>query len=252
MSGASTVSRRERRRPALAGMLGSALLCTLPAVEAHAQTRIGRLFSSPEQRVELDRLRHGYDDGQDAKPVVDRTGGEFRFESTRRSSALAVTFNGVILRSDGHRVAWVDGVETAEGATTPAGVRIDADHTPGGRLRIRLSHARSSAILAPGQFVGDGGRAREAYESRSDRATVGNFGRHEADPHGGARAEDAVASAGLPEWGSAEEMATDLVPQSSPRARTGTSVLGTRVLDVQPAGDGMRMEGAPAKSDSGG
>ena len=233
-------------------MLGSALLCCALAPDAYAQTRIARLFSSPAQRVELDRLRHEYDDGKDAEPAVDRTEGEFRLESTRRSSALAVTFNGVILRSDGHRVAWVDGVETAEGATTPAGVRIDADHTPGGRLRIRLSHARSSAVLAPGQFVGDGGRAREAYESRSDRVAGENFDKHEADSHGGASAEDAVASAGLPEWGSTEEVATDLVPQSSRRARTGTSVLGTRVLDVQPAGDGVRMEGAPAKSDSGG
>ena len=204
-----------------------------------------------EERVELDRLRHRYHDGKDAEPVVDRTEGELRLEPVRGPPALSATFNGVIHRSDGHRVAWVDGVETAEGETTRDGVRIDAVHTSGGRLHIRLSHGRTSTVLEPGQFAGDGGRAREAYESRIEGAAGGNFGKHEADSETGARAEDAVASAGLPRWVPSEARGTNLVPPSSPRARAGASAHGTGVLHVQPAGDGMHIEGAPVESDSG-
>jgi len=235
----------------LAGLLGSAVLNSAAAADSHAQTRIGRLFSGPQQRIELDRLRNHPDFGMDAAPVAGRTGGEFRPEIQRGPSALAVKFNGIVVRSDGHRVAWIDGVETAEGETTPTGVRIGADHTPGGRLRIRLSHGRTSAVLEPGQFVDDGGRMHEAYESRSNGVAGGNFGEHEADTYGGAGVEDAAASAELRKSVSHEETATDLVQASLRGARTGTSPLGTRVRDVQPAGDGMRMEDAPAKRDSG-
>lgn len=165
-----------RRRAVLGGVLGSAVLCALPAADACAQTRIGRLFSSPAQRVVLDGLRNGSDEAMDAEPVVERTEGELPPESPGDPSALAVRFDGVVVRSDGHWVSWIDGVETAEGATTPAGVRIDADHTPGGRLRIRLSHGQSSAVLEPGQFIDENGMMRKTYELRSNDATLRNSG----------------------------------------------------------------------------
>lgn len=179
----------------LACVLGSALLDFAVAADSHVQSRIGRLFSSPEQRVELDRLRNESGDGKDAETVVERTAGEIRSEPELGPSAFRVTFDGIVIRSDGHRVAWIDGMEAVVGETTPTGVRIDADHTPGGRVRIRLSHGRTSTVLEPGQFVNDGGRAREAYERRSNPVAGGFAHKRAIDSDGGAEKVDAATSA---------------------------------------------------------
>ena len=105
--------------------------------------------------------------------MVERTGGEFRPEPEGSPSVFPVTFNGIVIRGDGHRVAWIDGVEAAVGETTLTGVRVDSDHDFGGRIRIRLSHGQTSAALEPGQFVDDGGRTHETYERRSNPVASG-------------------------------------------------------------------------------
>ena len=151
--------------PVPVGMLGSILLSLFPATDSYAEQRIGRLFSSPEQRIELDRMRNDPGPGVEAEPIVDRAGLDSRHESASHRPAHAVTVNGVVLRGDGHRVAWIDGVEIAAGTTTPAGVRIEAQ-APGGGLRIRLPEGRASAVLKPGQALDANGRVREVYERR--------------------------------------------------------------------------------------
>ena len=134
------------------------------------QPRIGRLFSSPEQRAELDRLRNNPGSGEVAEPVVAEPRLESGPEPERGLPALAVTINGVVSRGDGHRVAWVNGVETVAGTTTIEGVRIDTDHGPGGQVRIRLPEGRMSAALKPGQTIDVvNGRVLEAYEHRSTK-----------------------------------------------------------------------------------
>ena len=172
----SRAARRRRRERALAGVFGSALLALLPATDSYAQSRIGRLFSSPEQRIELDRLRNDPGSGEVAEPVVAEPRLESGPEPERGLPALAVTINGVVLRGDGHRVAWVNGVETVAGTTTPAGIRIDADHTPGGRVRIRLPEGRMSADLKPGQTIDENGRVRDVYEHRWSGGGLQNIG----------------------------------------------------------------------------
>ena len=165
-SGAASIPTAARRRPAhvWAGVLGSVIPSLFPAADSYAQSRIDRLFSSPEQRIELDRLRDEPDSGEEAEPVVDRTGPEFRPEPAGGRPASAVTLDGVVLRSGGYRVAWVNGVETAVGAAPPAGVRVDAEQVPDGRLRIRWPEGGTSAALKPGQTIDAEGRMRDAYE----------------------------------------------------------------------------------------
>ena len=235
----------------LACVLGSALLDFAVAADSHVQSRIGRLFSSPEQRVELDRLRNESGDGKDAETVVERTAGEIRSEPELGPSAFPVTFDGIVIRSDGHRVAWIDGMEAVVGETTPTGVRIDADHTPGGRVRIRLSHGRTSTVLEPGQFVNDGGRAREAYERRSNPVAGGFAHKRAIDSDGGAEKVDAATSADS--RGSVPPVArpTNVLGVLPQKMRIGPALLRTRLPNVQPAGDGMREKGSPDKPDSG-
>ena len=158
----------------LAGLVAGALPPFVPVADSYAQSRIGRLFSTPEQRIALDMLRDEPASGEIAAPIPVRTDREFLPEPEDAPPAFAATLDGVVVRSDGHRLTWIDGVETTAGGVTPAGVRVTTDHAPGGRLRIRLSRGATSAVLEPGQSVDANGRVRAVYERRPVQAT----GRH--------------------------------------------------------------------------
>ena len=186
-----TTARRRWNAPAPIEMLGSTLLFLFPAADSYAEQRIGRLFSSPEQRMELDRMRNDPGFGKKSEPAADRPASGSRSEPATASGSLpesagarlarAVTLNGVVLRSDGHRVAWIDGVESATGTTLPAGVRIEAQRTPGGSLYVRLPEGRASAALKPGQTIDAKGRVREVYERRPTNGGPGTY-RHDRTP----------------------------------------------------------------------
>ena len=169
---------RSARSPA--GAIGCALLILSPAPGLHAQERLGRLFSSPEQRLELDRLRDAPGFGRTPEPAAvsaaplpvsgPESGPESRPESRPGSRqgtpTLAVRFDGVILRGGVRRVSWINGVMTGAGTAAPGGIRID-DAASGGRIRLRLPGGRSTVALKPGQTI-DGARSRvlEAYETK--------------------------------------------------------------------------------------
>lgn len=152
----------------MACLVAGALALLAPARDAHAQSqsqsRIGRLFSTPEQRAKLDRLRENTGAGEVAAPAPEPPAREPRTETGREPPALAATFNGIVVRGDAHRVAWIDGVETPAGSSTPAGVRVESERAPDGRLHIRLSRGRTTAVLAPGQSIDANGTVRNAYE----------------------------------------------------------------------------------------
>ena len=163
---ASATTRNRRRAVVAACLVVGALALLAPVRDAHAQPRIGRLFSTPEQRAELDRLRENPGAGEVAAPAPEPPTPETRTETERNPPALAATFNGVVVRGDAHRVAWIDGVETPAGDSTPAGVRVESEPAPDGRLRVRLSRGRTTAVLAPGQSIDADGAVRDGFEGR--------------------------------------------------------------------------------------
>lgn len=150
----------------LSGLVTGALASFVPAVESDTQSRIGRLFSSPEQRRELDRIRDEPAPAEVTAPVLHRISPEALPLPERDPPALAATLNGVVVRSDGHRLAWIDGTEAAVGGATPAGIRVEADRVRGSPLGVRLSAGRTSAVVEPGQSVDENGEVRAAYEGR--------------------------------------------------------------------------------------
>lgn len=262
----------------LAGLLGSALLPAAPADDPYARsrmekahsppvaalagdagdsapvaaTRIGRLFSSPEQRIELDRLRNDSDSGKDANAVAGQTGRGSRPEPGRGPSAPAVTFNGIVIRNDdGHLVAWVDGVEAAAGTTTPAGVRIETDRTLDGRFRIRWSDGRASAVLKPGQIVAGNGRVRDAYERRPTKVRAGIPGERPVDSEDGEKGEGAAAPVGPPDAISPPTLPADLVLELLQRMRAGRAPFGMDVSGARAPGDGQPAANASTGRRSG-
>ena len=185
-----TASRRRAARP-LTGLLGSAVLALAPAFDCLAESRIGRLFSTVEQRIELDRVRDRPAVERAAEPVAAEVeaaprlapGPEPGPEPGGGEATLLVTVNGLVVRSDGHRLAWVDGVETGVEVTTPGSAGIEVERVRGGRVRIRLPERGVDAELKPGQTIDVArGSVFEAYESRPVRGAARTSGAHVPEP----------------------------------------------------------------------
>lgn len=185
---ARTASRRRGRRP-LTGLLGSAILALAPTFDCLAESRIGRLFSTVEQRIELDRIR----DRPAVEPVAEPAASEPEVEAEPRlvldpepgrdATPLVVTVNGLVVRSDGHRLAWVDGVEAGVEATTSGGADIEVDRAQGGRVRIRWPERGVHAELKPGQTIDVArGSVFEAYETRPVRRAAETSGGRAPEP----------------------------------------------------------------------
>ena len=166
-SGAPATTRNRSVLLAVTCLAAGAFALLPPTGDSRAQSRIGRLFSSPEQRAELDRLREETGAGEVAAPAPDPPARESRSGTERESPALTATFNGIVVRGDTRRVAWIDGIETPAGSSTPAGAHVATERAPDGRLHIRLSLGRTTAVLAPGQFVDESGRVHDEYERPS-------------------------------------------------------------------------------------
>ena len=85
-----------------------AALLVLASGAAAAAVDLGTLFTTPEERARLDRLRRG-------EPVI---------ESRGTPGQRAVT--GYVKRSDGRSTVWIDGVPL-QVATPKAGSQLDPD-----------------------------------------------------------------------------------------------------------------------------
>lgn len=221
-------SRRSWSTRAPPGLIGCLLLLLSPSAAPQAQEGIGRLFSSPAERIELDRLRDDFDSAKGPKPADATTGPVPDPVSGHGTPARAVRLDGIVLRGGVPRVSWVNG-EMAGVENAPAeGVRIDADDVSGGQVRIRLPDGRSAVRLKPGQEIAAArGRVLEAYERRPSKSVA---------PVSGNRAAHTGAG-GLPAGGEAREDATRLT--LSVPARPGTSGAPPSALVRSDAADGV-------------
>lgn len=117
----------------LATLLMTLTLTLLPALQpASAAEELGRLFLTPEQRAELERLRHAPPPAPAPPPIVDAT-LPAPVEELPQEQMLPpppppyvppVTVNGVVLRSDGQGTAWVNGQNTLEGDFSQQNIRV--------------------------------------------------------------------------------------------------------------------------------
>ena len=96
-------------------------LLILASTAAAAAVDLGTLFTTPEERARLDRLRRG-------EPVI---------ESRGASGQRAVT--GYVKRSDGRSTVWIDGVPM-QVATPRAGPLLDprSVRSHGGEDSVRI------------------------------------------------------------------------------------------------------------------
>jgi len=146
------------------------LLVSAPQTQAQ---RLGRLFTTPEQRSALDEVRL---QAQFAEPPL-----EFDPEPVAMVSTVAaepddpvvskLIVNGIVRRSGGPTSVWVNGDEVERGATTREGVAVEAARMKTDVIRLRLPSGTQSIALRPGQEIDvRSGLVLEAYEKGSGSA----------------------------------------------------------------------------------
>ena len=123
-------------------MLSGLLLAVLAMGASHATGNLGRVFLTPAQRQSLDAQRNS-DLAPDAVPG---TGAAPSSAAPNRN----VLLNGVVRRSHGPDVVWVNGVRAGAGSSNPVQVRRGPDQ----RNRVSVQDADGTvARLKPGQFL---------------------------------------------------------------------------------------------------
>jgi len=171
-------------------VIGVALAVCAPAL-AQAQA-LGRLFTTPDQRAELDQIRNDPDYGRVIEPEP---------EAKDEGPVVPhVTINGLVLRSSGLNASWVNGMSVPEGGATPEGIRIETSRSSrGGSVRLSMPGGLESIQLRPGQKIDIlTGGVFEPYEYRpeEDAARVFEEQAAEGEQAEGARAPE---SSGQPE-----------------------------------------------------
>jgi hypothetical protein len=114
-------------------------LCSGTALSEARLNELGRLFTEPAQREKLEAVRHG---AYDQQPVD-------------ASSVTAITVNGVMLRSDGESVVWVNGKSTLEGQLGQA-VNVHTGAANQKTYSVPIAVQGRVLRMKPGQSWSDG------------------------------------------------------------------------------------------------
>ena len=132
----------------------------LAACAAVAQAQdLGRLFTTPQEREMLEALRRQPPKPQtEAAPVV---------APAVESAPVVpnVTMNGLVRRSRGQAMVWVNGVTSLEGDLDSQGIAVDVGALHGTTLPVRIGDAPLAVGLKPGQTYDTGeAKVREVYQ----------------------------------------------------------------------------------------
>lgn len=153
-------------RPFWAALVMLLLLANLSPVMAQ---RLGRLFTTPEQRSALDEIRL---QAQFAQPEPEPEPAPQSSLSTvaeppRGPSISNLTINGVVRRRGGRTTVWVNGREVDRGDVTREGVLVESAPRRSVDVRLRLPSGTESIALRPGQKIDiETGTVLEPYENR--------------------------------------------------------------------------------------
>ena len=139
--------------------------------EASAQ-RLGRLFTSVDERASLEELRYQSQFATPApapEPVAVVPGAVAQSASVVSS----LTVNGIVRSSDGSATVWINGDQIQRGGSTREGIRVITTGPGGRNVRARLPSGVDTIDLKPGQKIDVlHGVVLEPYE-RSERTPAG-------------------------------------------------------------------------------
>lgn len=114
--------------------LTAGLCAPLTAFADNGDAPIGRLFTDPVERTRMDRYRSG------EKPR----------ETVEKPSVSSVRVDGVMMRSDGENVIWLNGKDTLD-SDRINGIRVEPDAVDGDRLEVPVRVDGQRVRIKPGQ-----------------------------------------------------------------------------------------------------
>lgn len=108
---------------------------------------LGRLFVDVEQREKLEAVRRG----------------TYEKEVEQESRVSNVRINGVMMRSDGNNVVWINGENTLDGEPVK-GVKVNPDATDSETYNVQVQIDGKRVRLKPGQNWSEGtGTIKDNY-----------------------------------------------------------------------------------------
>jgi hypothetical protein len=131
-------------------LCSGALLMALafkPVMSQDGVENLGTLFTDSGQREKLEAVRRG----------------TYMEEAEKNSRVSNVRIDGVMMRSDGHNVVWVNGTSTMDNSSIE-GIRINADAADKDSQKIPVTVDGKRVYVKPGQIWSEGtGRVTDNY-----------------------------------------------------------------------------------------
>ena len=125
----------------------SVLLAAFPALSQDQLNELGRLFTDASQREKLEAIRHG----------------AYVEDANQKSSVSSVTVNGIMMRSDGENVIWVNG-RSSLGVNPVSGVNVFPESVDSSTYTVPLRVDGKPVRIKPGQSWSDSaGAVRDNY-----------------------------------------------------------------------------------------
>ena len=136
------------------------MLCGVVQANAQDNIELGRFFTDPKTRMELNMARDRFD----FNPAVDAAPEQ----SVEQLFLPEVSLNGLIIRGDGSTEVWVNDVGSVRNQSISQELKLNTRHLHGSTVRVSLPGGETIQ-LKPGQVYSlETAKVREAYESLPD------------------------------------------------------------------------------------
>jgi hypothetical protein len=143
--------------------------------QSHSEPPFGRLFTTPEQRVFLDKLRK-QGGLQISRLTVKNENETPAPEQAKNLAPQEIKLAGILWRADGKHKVWLTGTGTSNRS-------ILGDAMQSANLKVPISGVNSGAILKPGQvWVSSNNRAEEAYRLAVPKSVAASSMPNEVTP----------------------------------------------------------------------
>jgi len=134
-------------RVAIYSCLVFAALISKVAMAQDDVENLGTLFTDSEQREKLEAVRRG----------------TYLEESEKNSRVSNIRVDGIMIRSDGQNVVWVNGTSTLENSSIE-GIKVNADAADEDSQEVPVNIDGKRVYVKPGQIWSEGtGRVTDNY-----------------------------------------------------------------------------------------
>jgi len=130
-------------------LLCGLVLCVTPCAQA-ASDGFGRLFTTPEERRNLQVLRYSEPEIEEVIEIIVEV-DEVAENKTEPRELEGITLNGIVYRKGGKSTAWLNGSNSYEGSLTSEYFRINTGDINSKKVSVTVPEADLEFDLKVGQ-----------------------------------------------------------------------------------------------------